>query len=130
MPGVEETLTALLRGKVLRRDENQSDRDYSGGGFFWERNKKLFLFDNRSFRYEEKTFQRVSGGGFSMPSERVVVEEGSWTVQAAGAQGVLVLLRTDGSIYARWPTKDGGRDSTGLGLQYVDGEIWRRYKLT
>lgn len=61
--GLVETMASILRGKVLRRDENQSDRDYSGGSFYFEKSKALFLFEDGTFRYEEKTFSSVSGGG-------------------------------------------------------------------
>ena len=115
------TLTAELRGKVLRREENQRDSDYSGGGFFHESKKTLFLFADGSFRYEQYSFSRVSSGGMSMPSRRDKTDLGTWKVVMFEGKPILGLLGKDGSVIEWWhPTLRGGQQN----VQYLDGIRW------
>ena len=64
---VIESRTAVLRGKKLQRAQNQPDRDYSGGGFYYEESEILHLFVDHTFHYEKRKFSSVSGRGVSLP---------------------------------------------------------------
>jgi hypothetical protein len=119
-----ESLTAVLRGKKLQREQNQSDRDYSGGGFYDEESETLHLFADHTFRYEKRRFSAISSGGFALPpSEPKKTEEGTWAVEIIEGAPHLVL-RMDGSVCKSWRTRDGG-----VGVQYLDSERWERYKM-
>jgi hypothetical protein len=118
-----EQLISTLRGKKLQREENQSDRDYSGGGFYSEMSDAIYLFADRTFRKERRVFSSISGGGLSRPSESMSVAEGRWTVEMVDGAPHLVL-RSEGSVIASWRTRDGG-----VGVQYLDGVRWGRYKM-
>jgi hypothetical protein len=116
-------LLDLLGGKVLRRSENQFDRDSGGGSSYSERSKAIFLYADGSFRYEERTFAHLSAAGMSIPSERRHAGEGTWSVEIVTGRPALVL-RQDGRVAAWWHTRDGG-----VGVQYLDGEPWTRYRI-
>ena len=118
-----ETLTSILRGKKLQREENQSDRDYSGGGFYSEKSEAIYLFADQTCRHEKRTFSSVSGGGLSLPSESKRTTEGRWAVEIVAGMPHLVL-RKDGSVVESWRTRDGG-----VGVQYLNGVRWGRYKM-
>jgi len=116
-------MTSMLKGKVLRRDENQSDRDYSGGGFFWERNRAIYLYDNGAFEYQDKVFQSISSGGLSLssPTDRVDRRTGQWAIEAYGQLVYLVLKSNSETLFSI-------RTDTGpQGIQILDGEAWHRY---
>lgn len=119
-----ESLTAVLRGKKLQREQNQPDRDYSCGGFYHEEVETLHLFADHTFRYEKRKFSAISSGGLALPpSEQKRTEEGTWAVEIIEGAPHLVL-RMDGSVCKSWRTRDGG-----VGVQYLDSEGWERYKM-
>jgi hypothetical protein len=119
-----ESLTAVLRGKKLQREQNQSDRDYSGGGFYHEATETLHLFADYTFQYEKRRFSAISSGSLALPpSEQTRTEEGIWAVEILEGAPHLVL-RMDGSVCKSWRTRDGG-----VGVQYLDNERWERYKM-
>ena len=118
-----ENLTAVLSGKILKRSQNQSDRDYSGGGFYNERSETLSLYADGSFRYQQCSFSSVSSGGLSFPYERKSTETGTWSVEFAGDDARLVL-RKGGTLFKSWKTTDGG-----TGVQYLDSTRWARYRM-
>jgi len=119
-----ESLAAVLRGKKLQREQNQSDRDYSGGGFYHEASETLHLLPDHTFRYKKRRFSAISGSGLALPpSEQTRTEEGIWAVEIIAGAPHLVL-RMDGSVCKSWRTRDGG-----MGVQYLDSERWERYKM-
>jgi len=118
-----DNLTAVLGGKVLKREQNQSDRDYSGGGFYSEQSESIALYADATFRYEKRSFSSVSGGGLSLPSERKHVETGTWVVEAVDGEDARLVLRKGRAIFKSWETSDGG-----TGVQYLDGVRWARYR--
>ena len=118
-----ETLTAVLSGKILKRAQNQSDRDYSGGGFYSEQSESIALYADATFRYEKRSFSSVSAGGMSLPCERKTAEIGTWSVQVTRDDARLVLCK-GGAIFRSWKTRDGG-----TGVQYLDGVLWSRYRM-
>ncbi len=105
------------------RAQNQSDRDYSGGGFYSEQSESISLYADATFRYEKRSFSSVSGGGLSFPCERKLAETGTWSVQMIGDDARLVL-RKGAAIFRSWKTRDGG-----TGVQYLDGVLWSRYRM-
>jgi hypothetical protein len=116
--------TWRLSGKVLKKEHNSFDRDYSGGSAYSENSVSVYLYEDKSFLYERKSFSSLSGGGFSLPSESHDREEGRWKVEATEAGAVLILRRADGSVFQSWAVKDGGR-----GVEYLDGEAWGRCRI-
>ncbi len=118
-----ENLPSILGGKKLQREENQSNRDYSGGGFYSEKSEAIYLFADHTFRHEKRTFSSVSGGRLSLPSESKRTAEGKWAVEMVAGESHLVL-RKDGSVVESWRTSDGG-----MGVQYLNGVRWSRYKM-
>lgn len=108
----------VLMGKVLKRSENQADT-----GYYWEKTRSLYLYDDLSFRFVIHTMSSVSGGGLSMPSENQEVAEGRWTVEIRGFSPYLVL-KQDGAEVLSWKSENGGQ-----GLHYLDGEAWDRYRI-
>jgi hypothetical protein len=83
-------LTEKLCGKVLRLEKNQRDRDYSGGGFYYDSSKTLFLFADCTFRYEQHLSSRVSSGGLSQPLQRDTTARGTWKVGMLDGKSILV----------------------------------------
>ena len=108
---------------MLSRAENQFDRDCSGASSYLERSKAIFLHEDGTFRYEERTFSQVCAGGMSLPSERRQSGEGTWTVELVTDRPALVL-RQDGRVAGWWHTRNGG-----AGVQYLDGEPWSRERI-
>jgi hypothetical protein len=114
------TLTENLTGKVLRREENQRDSDYSGGGFYYDSRKTLFLFADGTFRYEQHSSSRVSSGGLSSPSQRDTTDRGTWKVGMLDGKPFLALQGKDGSVFEWWHLTLGG----GAHRQLLDGKPW------
>jgi hypothetical protein len=108
----------------LTREQNQADRDYSGGGFYHEASETLHLFTDHTFRYKKRRFSAVSSGSLAQPpSEQTKTEEGTWAVEILEGAPHLVL-RKNGSVCKSWRTRDGG-----VGVHYLDDTRWGRYKM-
>ena len=116
------TLTGRLTGVVLRREESERDRDYSGGGFFYESRKTLLLFADGTFRYQQHSFSRVSSGGMSLGSPRDQTDDGTWKVAMFEGKPILGLLGKDGSVVEWWHATLGGA----WHQQLLDGKPWDR----
>ena len=52
-----------LKGKILKKDENSGDRDHSGDGYYYQRSIAIYLREDHSFLYKERTFSSVRAGG-------------------------------------------------------------------
>jgi hypothetical protein len=114
-----------LKGKVLRREENQFDRDYSGGCSHYEKSQRLLLHANDTFRFEQKVAISGLSSGLNLPSERIHVNTGTWTIEMRQGRTALVLKHIDGTEFTWWYTEDGGP-----GIQYLDGKPWNRYLIS
>lgn len=114
-------LKRTLEGKVLRRQANASDSDFSGGGWYEERNLALFLFKDGTFRWEKDTHSVVRGGGMSLPSRRQETHVGNWQLDVRNGLAELVLIE-EGREFGRWATSDAGP-----GVQVIGTESWNRY---
>lgn len=122
----EPELTALavvLRDKVLRKQSNNFDRDYSGGSSYSERTEAIYLCGDGSFRYEISSFSTVSAGGMTFSTPRSRERFGEWKIDRVAGQPALVLIE-DGEVTSWWHTRDGG-----TGVQYLDGVAWERYRI-
>jgi hypothetical protein len=113
-------LTEKLCGRVLRLEKNQRDRDYSGGGFYYDSSKTLFLFADGTFRYEQHLSSRVSSGGLSQPLQRDTTARGTWKVGMLDGKPILGLLDKDGEVVESWHATLGG----GGHQQLLDGKPW------
>ena len=88
-----------------------------------EKKYAFFLHGDGTFHYEERTFNSVSSGGFSMPSEETRSGEGSWAVELLEGKPALVL-RQDGTTTKWWHTEEGEP-----GIQYLGRQEWKRYNM-
>jgi hypothetical protein len=114
-----------LKGKVLKKEENSSDRDYSGGGYYYEKVKAIYLYEDHTFLYEEKTFSSVRAGDLSRTLESPTNRQGgTWKMEFRNESPHLVLRQPDDSVFRAWSVKDGG-----VGVEYLDGVAWNRYKI-
>ena len=112
-----------LLGKVLRREENSFDRDYSGGSSFSEKSMAIFLYKDNTFLFQVKSFSSLSGGGLSLPSESKRDTSGTWKVVASGSNPALELKLDDGQVLGTWILQTAARQ----GVEYLDGQPWNRY---
>ena len=114
-----------LSGKVLRREANAIDSDFSGGSSFHEDSTAIFLHANDTFRYEHSSSSRLSAGGLSLSSggPRRQVVTGTWWVVSDGMNPVLELKHEDGTIFGTWRLQVPRLQD----VEYLDGEPWRRY---
>jgi hypothetical protein len=114
-----------LRGKVLKKDENPSDRDYSGGGYYYQRSIAIYLREDHSFLYEERTFSSVRAGELSSSLESPTIrQEGTWKIEFRNESPHLVLRQPDDSVFREWAVKDGG-----INIEYLDGVGWNKYQI-
>jgi IS4 transposase len=105
---------------MLRREESQRDSDYSGGGFYYESRKTLFLFADGTFRYEQHSSSRVSSGGLSQPVQRDTTDHGTWKVGMVDGKPILGLLDKSGELVEWWRAALGG----GRHRQLLDDTPW------
>ncbi len=116
-------MTNLLSNKKLVYENVESDRDYSGGGWYSDIKCSLTLYDNKSFEAKKQIFSSVTGGGLSLPRESNEVKYGYWKIQYEFPNLYLVLHYENGEEEFL-ETK-----SLGVGLQRVGQKTWNRYRL-
>lgn len=116
-------MTNLLTNKKLVYENVESDRDYSGGGWYSDVKFCLTLYDDKSFEAKKETFTSVTGGGLSLPRESREVKYGYWNIQYEFPNLYLVLKYENGE-QEFLETK-----SLGAGLQRVGNKTWNRYRL-
>ncbi|MWB94003.1 hypothetical protein GON26_06485 [Flavobacterium sp. GA093] len=110
-----------LANKVLRLEKANSDRDYSGGGWYEEIKHAIFLYSDFSAVYKYDSFRSVSGGGLSLPSESSSRNLGRWNVSEEFGRLYLEIIFDDNS-QQKLETKD-----LGPGLQKLGDQVWNRY---
>lgn len=118
-----QQMIGVLSGKKLKKEHVNSDRDYSGGGWFDEKTESLFLCSDKSFAFIIESFSSVSSGGFSMPSQSRNEYFGNWDVIEEDYTLYLILLYQDGS-QEKIQTKN-----LGTGLQQLNYQTWNRYRM-
>ena len=111
----------ILSNKKLIREKVNSDRDYSGGGWFDEKKETLFLCSDKSFAFVIESFSSVSSGGFSLPSQSRNEYFGTWNIIEEDFTLFLMLRYQDGSL-EKIQTRSLGR-----GLQELNYITWNRY---
>jgi hypothetical protein len=121
MTYLAQQMIGILSDRKLKKESVNSDRDYSGGGWFDEKTESLFLCSDKSFAFIIESFSSVSSGGFSMPSQSRNEYFGSWDVIEENDVLYLLLLHQDGS-QEKLQTRN-----LGAGLQQLNNQTWHRY---
>src|SRR6478672_1172048 len=116
-------MTNLLSNKKLVYEKVESDRDYSGGGWYSDLKYSLILYGDKSFQAKKQSFSSVSGGGLSLPRESNEVKYGYWKIQYE-FPNLYLVLRYENGEEEFLETK-----SLGVGLQRVGNQTWNRYRL-
>src|SRR5206468_13116562 len=103
------SIKAQFSGKVLRRvvkeGRAQLVQDYSGGSLVSQSSQVLSLYEDDTFVLEDKAFRAITGGGISLPSEKVRRVSGGWSLEMTGNQLYLVLKSGDGASL-RWMVEE------------------------
>lgn len=123
MSYLAQQMIEVLSNKKLKKERVNSDRDYSGGGWFDEKTESLFLCSDKSFAFVVESFSSVSSGGFSMPSQSRNEYFGSWDVTEENGVFYLWLFHQDGS-QEKLQTRN-----LGTGLQELNYQTWNRYRM-
>lgn len=116
-------MISILSDKKLKRENVNSDRDYSGGGWFDEKTESLFLWSDRNFTFVIESFSSVSSGGFSLPSQSRKEYFGTWNVIEENFTLYLILTYQNGAqekIQSR---------NLGRGLHELEYKTWNRYTM-
>ncbi|KRD10416.1 hypothetical protein ASE21_11980 [Flavobacterium sp. Root901] len=113
-----------LSNKVLRIERANSDRDYSGGGWYEEIKYAIYLYSDFSAIYLKESFRSVSGGGLSLPHQSSQKEIGNWNV-----------CEENGKIYLEIIFNNNSRqkletENLGTGIQKLGDQIWNRYLIS
>jgi hypothetical protein len=116
-------MTNLLLNKKLVYEKAESDRDYSGGGWYSDVKLSIILYADKSFEAKKQTFSSVSGGGLSLPSESNEVKYGYWCIDYK-YPNLLLVLRYENGLEELLET-----ESLGIGLQRIGNQTWNRYRL-
>lgn len=116
-----EQMIGVLSNKKLKKQKVNSDRDYSGGGWFDERTETLYLCSDKSFAFIIESFSSVSSGGLYLPSQSRKEYYGYWDILEENFTTYLVLFHQDGS-QEKLQTRN-----LGTGLQELNYQTWNRY---
>ncbi|QSW89182.1 MULTISPECIES: hypothetical protein [Flavobacterium] len=113
-----------LSNKVLRLEKANSDRDYSGGGWYQEVKYEIYLYADFTAVYIKESFSSVSGGGLYLPNQSSDKEYGNWNV-----------LEENGKVYLEMIFDDNSRQkletqNLGTGIQKLGDQIWNRYLIS
>lgn len=121
MSYLAQQMIDILSNRKLKRQAVNSDRDYSGGGWFDEKTESLFLCSDKSFAYVIESFSSVSSGGLFLPSQSRNEYFGSWDVIYENFNWYLMLYYQNGS-QEKLQTRN-----LGYGLQELNYQTWNRY---
>jgi hypothetical protein len=116
-----QEMISVLSDRKLQKQTINSDRDYSGGGWFDEKTKTIILCSDTSFAYIIQSFVSVTGGGMSLPSQSKNEYFGTWSVIEENGILYLILKYEDGS-QEKLQTRN-----LGFGSQEINYEAWGRY---
>lgn len=114
-------MTAILSNRVLKLERANSDRDYSGGGWYEEINHAMYLYPDMSFRYRIESFRSVTGGGLSLPHQSENEYLGTWEVTNENFKMYLIFTFEDNS-QQKFET-----ENLGTGMQRLNDQTWLRY---
>ena len=121
MSYLAEQMIEVLSNKKLKKQNVNSDRDYSGGGWFDEKTETLYLCSDKSFAFIIESFSSVSTGGLYLPSQSRNEYYGYWDVLEENFITYLLLFYQDGS-QEKLQTRN-----LGTGLQELNYQTWNRY---
>jgi hypothetical protein len=113
-----------LSNKVLRLERANSDRDYSGGGWYEEIKYAIYLYSDFSAVYFKESFRSVSGGGLYAPSESSQKDTGRWNVSEEYGRIYLEIIFDDNS------RQKLETENLGTGIQKLGDQIWNRYLIS
>ena len=126
-------MMSTLSGHAFKRDlkpaRSQLVSDYSGGSALSKRSQALFLYSDATFRFEEKTFRAITGGGVSLPSEEVRALSGEWSLEITGDELYLVLKR-EGAVMDRWPIEAPPLEGPLPDTLPINGEKWKSSRIS
>ncbi|MEO8535717.1 MAG: hypothetical protein ABI441_18310 [Flavobacterium sp.] len=117
-------MVSTLSNKVLKLERANSDRDYSGGGWYEEIKYTIFLYADFSAIYILDSFRSVSGGGLSLPSMNTQKEYGKWNVIEENGKLYLEIIFDDNSSQKLETV------NLGPGLQKLGDQVWNRYLIS
>jgi hypothetical protein len=120
---VDQMINALSN-KVLRLEKANSDRDYSGGGWYEEIKYAIFLYSDFSAVYIKESFRSASSGGLYIPNQSSQKDIGNWNI-----------CEEFGKIYLEVIFDDNSRQkletqNLGPGLQKLGDHVWNRYLIS
>lgn len=113
-----------LSNRVLRLEKANSDRDYSGGGWYEEMKYAIFLYSDFTSVYVLESFSSVSGGGLYLPNQNTQKHSGTWNICEENGKLYLELIFDDNSRQ-RLET-----ENLGYGIQKLGDQVWNRYLIS
>lgn len=116
-----DKMIAVLSNKILRKESIDSDRDYSGGGYFSEIRHSRYLYADMTFRYDIETHSGLSSGGLYLPNQSSKEYFGVWDVIVDNYKYLLVFT------YDNYSTEKFETENLGTGLQRLNNETWNRF---
>ncbi|WP_143395020.1 hypothetical protein [Flavobacterium lindanitolerans] len=122
-PSVNQMI-ATLSNRVLRFEKANSDRDYSGGGWYEETKYALFLYPDFTVLYILESFSSVSGGGLYLPNKNTQEYKGTWNVCEENQKICLHLTFEDNS------SQKIETENLGYGIQKLGNQVWNRYLIS
>ena len=113
-----------LSNRVLRLEKVNSDRDYSGGGWYEEMKYAIFLYSDFTSVYVLESFSSVSGGGLYLPNQNTQKHSGTWNI-----------CQENGKLYLELVFDDNSRqkletENLGYGIQKLGDQVWNRYLIS
>lgn len=113
-----------LSNRVLRLEKVNSDRDYSGGGWYEEMKYAIFLYSDFTSVYVLESFSSVSGGGLYLPNQNTQKHSGTWNICQENGKLYLELIFDDNS------RQKLETENLGYGIQKLGDQVWNRYLIS
>lgn len=122
-PAINQMINTLSN-RVLRFEKANSDRDYSGGGWYEEQKYAIFLYPDFTSVYILESFSSVSGGGLYLPNQNTQKYDGRWNVCEENEKLYLELIFDDNS------SQKLETENLGYGIQKLGDQVWKRYLIS
>ena len=95
-----EAWTAKLRGTRISYSDNDRDTDYSGGGYYTQISRDIFLYRDSTFGFREEVFVQVRvPDAYSPPTTKSRVLAGRWQVAARNGNIYLQLFSAEENLF-------------------------------
>jgi hypothetical protein len=122
-----ETWSAKLRGTRISYSHNDRDSDYSGGGYYSEIHRDIFLYGDSTFGFREEGFTRVTIPRlYSPPTTKSRVLAGRWQVAARNGNIYLQLSGAEGESFLSAKTGRVLLNSQWAGVPLVSLRLTRK----